>query len=220
MKICFASFRAFLTSIMVVDCLLRLISAVQYHLYTALLFTWTDYKTIFLPIVRPSLCLTFNAHSVEYRPSLLVQRHPHNHGRAFSCAAYGCGSTSSYAMYPTKHAVATKTKSTIHGDLSRLGESLNLKRVPYAGPSSLVVSLYPQCTTKNWYSQLSASSPSPSRMTNSAGRATSLEKLSVPPEDTYLSKSALRQSSVCHAVTMCRDSRPSFLLASSALTDN
>jgi hypothetical protein len=40
---------------MVVDFILRLISAVQYHLYTALLFTWTDYKTIFFPIVRPSL---------------------------------------------------------------------------------------------------------------------------------------------------------------------
>ena len=45
---------------MVVDFLLRLISAVQYHLYTAMLFTWTDYKTIFFPIVRPSLCLTFS----------------------------------------------------------------------------------------------------------------------------------------------------------------
>ncbi|KAH9988177.1 UbiA prenyltransferase family [Russula vinacea] len=35
---------------MMVDFMLRLISAVQYHLHTALLFTWTDYKTIFFPI--------------------------------------------------------------------------------------------------------------------------------------------------------------------------
>jgi hypothetical protein len=48
----FASFHASLTSIMMVDFMLRLISAVQYHLHTALLFTWTDYKTIFFPIVR------------------------------------------------------------------------------------------------------------------------------------------------------------------------
>ncbi len=26
-------------------------SAVMYHLHTAILFTWTDYKTVFLPIV-------------------------------------------------------------------------------------------------------------------------------------------------------------------------
>jgi len=31
--------------------LLRLFSVVKYHLHTAILFTWTDYKTIFLPIV-------------------------------------------------------------------------------------------------------------------------------------------------------------------------
>jgi hypothetical protein len=35
--------------------ILRLISVAQYHLYTAMLFTWTDYKTIFFPIVRLSL---------------------------------------------------------------------------------------------------------------------------------------------------------------------
>jgi hypothetical protein len=40
---------------MMVDFMLRLISAVQYHLHTALLFTWTDYKTIFFPIVRSFL---------------------------------------------------------------------------------------------------------------------------------------------------------------------
>ncbi|KAH9984498.1 UbiA prenyltransferase family-domain-containing protein [Russula vinacea] len=50
MKIFLASFHASLNSIRVVDSILRLISAVQYHLYTAILFTWTDYKTVFLPI--------------------------------------------------------------------------------------------------------------------------------------------------------------------------
>ena len=33
------------------DLLLEFFSAVKYHLHTAVLFTWTDYKTIFLPIV-------------------------------------------------------------------------------------------------------------------------------------------------------------------------
>jgi hypothetical protein len=56
MKIYFASFHASLTSITVpvVDLILQLISAIRYHLYTAILFTWTDYKTVFFPIVRPS----------------------------------------------------------------------------------------------------------------------------------------------------------------------
>ena len=31
--------------------LFKLFSFVKYHLHTAILFTWTDYKTIFLPIV-------------------------------------------------------------------------------------------------------------------------------------------------------------------------
>ncbi|KAI0302810.1 UbiA prenyltransferase family [Multifurca ochricompacta] len=35
---------------MVVGFLLRVFSAVLYYLHTAILFTWTDYKTIFLPI--------------------------------------------------------------------------------------------------------------------------------------------------------------------------
>ena len=33
------------------DFLRQFFSAVSYHLHTAILFTWTDYKTIFLPIV-------------------------------------------------------------------------------------------------------------------------------------------------------------------------
>ncbi|KAH9958196.1 UbiA prenyltransferase family-domain-containing protein [Russula dissimulans] len=52
MNICFASFSfpVTLTLFMVVHFILRLLSAVRYHLYTAMLFTWTDYKTIFFPI--------------------------------------------------------------------------------------------------------------------------------------------------------------------------
>ncbi|KAF8468675.1 UbiA prenyltransferase family-domain-containing protein [Russula ochroleuca] len=45
-----SSFHAPLISITVVNFILRLISAVKCHLYTALLFTWTDYKTVFFPI--------------------------------------------------------------------------------------------------------------------------------------------------------------------------
>jgi hypothetical protein len=33
------------------DLLRQFFAAVRYHLHTAILFTWTDYKTIFLPIV-------------------------------------------------------------------------------------------------------------------------------------------------------------------------
>jgi hypothetical protein len=55
MNICFGSFPTYLTPIMAVGFILRLLSAVQYHLYTAILFTWTDYKTIFFPIVCSSL---------------------------------------------------------------------------------------------------------------------------------------------------------------------
>jgi len=42
-----------LTFSSVEDFLLKSFSAVKYHLHTAILFTWTDYKTIFLPIVSP-----------------------------------------------------------------------------------------------------------------------------------------------------------------------
>lgn len=55
MNFCFGPFPTYLTSLMAVGFILRLLSAVQYHLYTAILFTWTDYKTIFFPIVSPSL---------------------------------------------------------------------------------------------------------------------------------------------------------------------
>jgi hypothetical protein len=39
---------------MVVNIFLLIFSAVKYHMHTAILFTWTDYKTMFLPIVRPT----------------------------------------------------------------------------------------------------------------------------------------------------------------------
>jgi hypothetical protein len=43
-----------LTLAMVVNMFRLVFSAVKYHIHTAILFTWTDYKTIFLPIVRPA----------------------------------------------------------------------------------------------------------------------------------------------------------------------
>ena len=157
---------------------------------------------------------------MDCRLSLLVRPHPHDHALAFSGAAYGFGSTSSCAMYPTKHAAARKTRSTIHGVLCRLGESLNLKRLPCAGLSSLAVYLCLHCMTQNSFGQPSASPLSPSRTTNSAEQATSLEKLSVPPEDTYLLKSVLRQSLVRHVVTMCiKAAELRCFLAWQALTD-
>ena len=140
---------------------------------------------------------------MDCRLSLLVRRHPQDHALAFSGAAYGYGSTSSCATYPTKYAAARKTKSTIHGDLSRPGESLNLKRLPYAGLLSLFVYLCLQCAIQNSFTQPSASLLSPSRMTNSAEGTTSSERLSVLPQHTYVSNLVLRRSSVRHAVAMC-----------------
>lgn len=43
-----------LTLAMVLNIFLLIFSTVKYHIYTAILFTWTDYKTIFFPIVRPT----------------------------------------------------------------------------------------------------------------------------------------------------------------------
>lgn len=43
-----------LTLAMVVNIFLLIFSAIKYHIHTAILFTWTDYKTIFLPIVCPA----------------------------------------------------------------------------------------------------------------------------------------------------------------------
>ena len=40
-----------LTLAMVLNLFLLILSTVKYHIHTAILFTWTDYKTIFLPIV-------------------------------------------------------------------------------------------------------------------------------------------------------------------------
>jgi hypothetical protein len=42
-----------LTLAMVLNIFILIFSAVKYHIYTAILFMWTDYKTIFLPIVSP-----------------------------------------------------------------------------------------------------------------------------------------------------------------------
>ena len=149
-------------------------------------------------------------HSTDCRLSLLVQPHPQDHALVFSGASYGCGSISSCAMYPTKFAAARKTKSTIHGDLSRPGESLNLKLLPYAGVLSPFVYLCLQCTAPNSFTQPSASLLSPSRTTNSAEGTMSSEKISVPPQHTYVSKLVLRRSSVGHAVTTCKKKQPGF----------
>ena len=43
-----------LTLAMVLNIFLLIFSAVKYHIHTAILFMWTDYKTIFLPIVSPT----------------------------------------------------------------------------------------------------------------------------------------------------------------------
>jgi hypothetical protein len=127
MNLRLGSLPAVLTSIML-DFILRLLLALQYHLYTAILFTWTDYKTIFLPVVsRSSVRRSLDMHSSEYRPSLRAQQHQYGHSLAFFSAGSGYGPTSFYAMYPIKHAAAKKTKSIIRGALSRLGEYPNLR---------------------------------------------------------------------------------------------
>ena len=76
MDILFVSFPTTKISLLLVDLIMRLLSAVLYHLYTAILFTWTDYKTIFFPIVSSSRYDTLDMLLIECRPSLLAQQHP------------------------------------------------------------------------------------------------------------------------------------------------
>jgi hypothetical protein len=49
----FVSAPANSTLSMLVDFILRPLWVLRYYLHTAILFTWTDYKTIFFPIVSP-----------------------------------------------------------------------------------------------------------------------------------------------------------------------
>jgi hypothetical protein len=136
--------------------------------------------------------------SVWCRPSLHAQQHLCDHSLVFSSAACGCGSTSSCATYPTKHAAVMKTKSTIHGALSRLSGFLNPEPSPCAGLQLFSAYFCRRSTTRISFSQHSASWPPHSRMTSWAHLAPSSEKLSVLPQDMPPSKSALRQSSVCY----------------------
>src|SRR5882762_4231434 len=102
-----------LTLTMVVNIFLLIFSAVRYHIHTAILFTWTDYKTIFLPVVSPTLVLLVSpTDRMLPRPSLPAQRLLYSHPSAFFSAWYGCGYTSSCVTYPIKHAVTKRTKST------------------------------------------------------------------------------------------------------------
>jgi len=104
--------------------LLKLFAIVKYHLHTAILFTWTDYKTIFLPIVSsPIRCLFLSPHdTLPRRRPLHVLRRLYSHCPASSNAGYGFGSIYYCAMYPTRHAAVKKTKSTVLGVLSQQGE--------------------------------------------------------------------------------------------------
>jgi hypothetical protein len=107
------------------DFLLDFFSAAMYHLHTAILFTWTDYKTIFLPIVSFLIRYLFSCpprDALLRRRPLPVLRHLYNHSPAYSNVGYGSGSIYSYAMYPTKRAAVKKTKSIVPGALSQQGE--------------------------------------------------------------------------------------------------
>lgn len=99
----------------------------MYHIHTAILFTWTDYKTIFLPIVSFLIRYLFSPpppdpDAILRRLPLPVRRHLYNHFPAYSKAGYGSGFIYSYAMYPTKRAAVKKTKSIVPGALSPQGE--------------------------------------------------------------------------------------------------
>jgi hypothetical protein len=121
--------------------LLSFFSAVMYHLHTAILFTWTDYKTIFLPIVSsiiPSLLLQPRDTLLRRQPSP-VRLRLYSHYPTYSNAGYGSGSTCYCAMYPTKRAAARKTNSIVPGVLSQQGELLSLRLLPYAGLLSCYV---------------------------------------------------------------------------------
>ena len=103
--------------------LLNFFSAVMYHLHTAILFTWTDYKTIFLPIVSFLIRYLFSCvDALLRRLPLPVRRHLYNHSPAYFNPGYGSGFIYSCAMYPTKRAAVKKTKSIVPGALSQQGE--------------------------------------------------------------------------------------------------
>ncbi|KAI0280099.1 UbiA prenyltransferase family [Russula aff. rugulosa BPL654] len=59
---------------MPVGIVLQLIAAVQYHLYTAMLFTWTDYKTIFFPYLL-KCCLWVWVHQLLCNVSNQARSH-------------------------------------------------------------------------------------------------------------------------------------------------
>jgi hypothetical protein len=155
-------------------------------------------------------------HSVESRRSLLPQQHLCSHSPVFSSAAYGCGSIYSCATFPTKHAATMRTKSTIHGALSRLRGFLNPKPSPCVGLPSFSAYFCRRSTTQISFSQPSASWLPHSRTTSWAHLAPSLEKLSVLLRDTPLLKLVLRQSLVCYVTHGQRN----LLFASQMLTIN
>ena len=188
------------------DFLRQFFSAVMYHLHTAILFTWTDYKTIFLPIVSMrSLLHSVITNVLLRRPPSPVQLHLYSPSLVCYNAGYGFGSTYSCAMCPTKLAAVKKTKSTDLGVLSQLDESPSPRLSPSVGPSSFFVYFGHQFMIKISSGRRWASWPPHSYMTNSEQPVTLSAKTSVTLVVTLLSKLVLQPSLVCACA--CFDSR-------------
>ena len=180
------------------DFLRQFFSAVMYHLHTAILFTWTDYKTIFLPIVSmhfPPWHLVVT--SCFRRLPLPVQLHLYSPLPACSNAGYGFGSTYSCAMCPTKPAAVRKTRSTARGALSQPDELPSHRLSPSVGPSSFFVYFGHQFMIKISFGQRWASWPLHLYMTNSGQLVISSAKTSVTLVVTLLSKLVLQPLLVC-----------------------
>ncbi len=182
------------------DFLRQFFSAVMYHLHTAILFTWTDYKTIFLPIVSIFVSpfpLAPSSNALLRRLPSHVRLHPYSRSPACYNAGYGFGSTYSYATCPTKPAAVKRISSIALGVPSLQDESPRPRPSPSAGPSSFFVYFGHQFTIKISSGRRWASWPPHSYTTNSARPATSSAKTSVTLVVTLLSKLVLRPSLVC-----------------------
>ena len=188
------------------DLLRQFFAAAMYHLHTAILFTWTDYKTIFLPIVSMLFFLLHPVSNVLRRrlPSP-VQLHLYSLSPACYNAGYGFGSTCSCAMFPTKPAAVKKTRSTVLGVLSQPDELPSPRLLPSVGPSSSFVYFGHQFMIKISSGRRWASWPPLLYMMNSEQLVTSSAKTSVTLVDTLLSKLVLQPSLVCACA--CYDSR-------------
>lgn len=95
------------------------IFATHHYIYTAILFTWTDYKTILLPVVSTIMVLTKKT-PVSFsflRRCSLVQQRPSIPFPTYSGGWCGYGFISSFATSQIKQGARQKMRSIVFDDL-------------------------------------------------------------------------------------------------------